>query len=211
MSASWGGAGVFAMTRRPGAWCWTADGCFTGRRRGIKRLAAMCSAAGVSQCWTCRRVNLFTECSLSLCPHASVPVCVCVCVSVYVLTWWSDCLIPKAQVAKITPCVTLDSFYCSCLYFVYSRAHSKWSNNIHTEFKVKKKEKKEKSKKKKLSSVLLKACSTCLFNLELRLHLEHFERRRDLSVMSLLISPSGTFCVSHLFSFSTCLGTHLHG
>lgn len=131
----------------------------------------------------------FVSVSACKCP------CVWVCVSVYVLTWWSDCLIPKAQAAKITPCVTLDNFYCSCLYFVYSRAHSKWSNNIYAEFKGKKK----KEKKKKLSSVLLKAWLTCLFNLELRLHLEHFERRRNLSMMSLLISPSARF-VFHTFS-----------
>lgn len=65
---------------------------------------------------------------------------VCVWVCVYALTWWSDCLIQKAQVAKITTYITLDNFYCSHFYFVYSRAHWKWSNNIHTEFKEKIKE-----------------------------------------------------------------------
>lgn len=79
----------------------------------------------------------FVSVSACKCP------CVWVCVSVYVLTWWSVCLIPKAQAAKITPCVTLDNFYCSCLYFVYSRAHSKLSNNIYTEFKGKKKKEKK--------------------------------------------------------------------
>lgn len=42
---------------------------------------------------------------------------------VLALTWWSNCLIPKAQVAKIAPWFTLENFYCSCILILCAVEH----------------------------------------------------------------------------------------